>query len=213
MSEGSPEAADRCPYPRPFSWYFNACPAFLPRLHLPTDIRGNPLHAHWTCAHLVSRRQPDGGFYPSCTIGAAEERASWAAQMEAERLTAIRLARVELSQAIRPQLEHLRRAVVTPYGALEGGRRAEARAAWSALSASFDGFVGAHPELFEAAGINTEALRSCFREATAEFSTRPPGGRWEMSEEILRRYPRPIQVFFRPELVGDRAAGGPAPPG
>lgn len=212
MSEATPEVPDRCPYPRPFSWYFADCPAFMPRLHLPTDIRGNPLHANWTCAHLASRRLPDGGFYPGCILGSAAERAAWAAQMKNERLAAIRLARVELSQAIRPHLERLREVSVGSYGALEGVKRAEVRAAWSGLSAAFDGFVKGHAGLFEQAGINGDALRRCFAEATADFSTRVPGRRWEMSEAIVRRYPWPIQAFFRPDLARDRPPGDAAPP-
>lgn len=213
MTDGTPETPDRCPYPRPFSWYFSDCPAFMPRLHLPTDIRGNPLLAHWTCAHLASRRLPDGGFYPACILGSAAERAAWAASMENERLASIRLARVELSQAIRPHLERLREVSVRGHGALEGTKRAEARAAWSGLSAAFAAFVEGHSELFEQAGIDADALGRCFAEGTEEFSTRVPGRRWEMSETVVRRYPWPIQAFFRPDLARERPPGGTAPPG
>jgi len=172
------ETADRCPYPRPFSPSFSACPAFMPRLHLATDIRGQPLHAHWTCAHLASRRlDTGGGFYPACVIGTSAVREAWAAQMEVERLAAIRIAWVELSQSIRPALER--------------------------LSAAFDDFVDAHRELFESAGINPAALLQCFAEATADFSSRQPDGRWQMSESIVTRYPWSIQAFFRPDLARD----------
>jgi len=199
--ETGPAAADRCPYPRPFSWHFSACPAFMPRLHLATDIRGRPLNAHWTCAHLVSSRHPEGGFYPSCALGSADERKRWAGQLKEGRLAAIRLARVELSEAIRPQLEQVRGAVAHLRGTFGGLGQAEVRTAWGGLGAAFDSFVNAHPEVFIAAGIDPEQLRRCFAEAIADFSTRAPARPWEMSEAIVSRYPWAIQAFFRPDLL------------
>jgi hypothetical protein len=196
-----PTAEDRCPYPRPFDWHFSACPAFMPRLHLATDIRGRPLNAHWTCAHLVSGRHQAGGYYPSCVIGSAADREHWAGSLKDERLTAIRLARVELSQAIRPALEQVRGAIGNPQDGYDSRRRVEARTAWGALVTAFETFVGAHPDLFTAAGIDPKQLQQCFSDATAEFTTRPPGRRWEMSEAIVARYPWAIQAFFRPDLL------------
>lgn len=36
--------ADRCPYERPFRSEFAECPAYLPRLELPTDSLGASLY-------------------------------------------------------------------------------------------------------------------------------------------------------------------------
>jgi hypothetical protein len=199
-------ATNRCPYPRPFKWYFGDCPAFMPRLHLATDIRGRPLQAHWTCAHLVSARHETGGFYPGCLLGTAAERALWAGRRKGERLAAIRLARIELSQAIRSPLEKVRNAIGNPYDAFDSRRRSDVRGAWAGLAAAFDDFVIANPGLFEAAGIEADALRQCFTEAMAEFATRPPGRRWQMSAEVVGRYPWAIQAFFRPDLVRETTA-------
>ena len=99
---------DRCPFARPFAWDFNACPAFMPSLHLPTETHGRQLQAHWTCAHLEGRRREEGGFFPACALGSAAERERWATALQGEQLAAIRQAGVELSRFIRPQLEHVR---------------------------------------------------------------------------------------------------------
>jgi hypothetical protein len=196
---------DRCPYPRPFSWHFAECPAFMPRLHLAADTRGNLLRPHWTCAHLASYRQPSGGFYAGCSLGTTAERGRWATLMKEERLTAVRLARVELSEAIRPQVERLREQVGGVYDPLDSRRRGETRAAWAALTRAFDGFVEANPDLFAAAGIDSSELRRCFAEATAEFAGRPGTRRWQMSAAIVTRYPWPIIAFFRPDLTRETA--------
>ena len=62
MSQPGAEGLDdRCPYPRPVPWDFTDCPAFMPRLHLATDIHGRQLPAQVTCARLLSRRRETGG--------------------------------------------------------------------------------------------------------------------------------------------------------
>ena len=205
MTEPS-QPGDRCPYPRPFSWHFSECPAFMPRLHLPTDVRGKQLHAAWTCIHTVSRRHDEGGYYPGCALGDAAARRAWAGSLRQERLPAIRLARVELSEYIRPQLEKLREAFARPPDLRDSPGRAAARAALAGLAEAFDRFVREHPDLFLAAGIDGELLRQCFTEATAEFASRPPGRRWEMEEAIVTRYPWEIIAFFRPDLTRETSA-------
>lgn len=177
----------------------------MPRLHLASDTHGNQLNAHWTCAHLVSRRRESGGFYPGCALGPAADRVSWATAMKEGQLVAIRRARVELSQFIRPALEEVRRLLGVRLDAIDRPRRLEVQAAWSRLVSVFNEFVTAHPDLFEEAGIATDALQRCFAEAMAEFSNRQWGRDWQMAESVVARYPWPIVAFFRPDLVRDRA--------
>ena len=197
------EPDDRCPYPRPFDWHFTDCPAFMPRLHLPTDTHGRELKAHWTCAHLAGRRHPSGAWYPGCALGSADDRARWAAVMKDGQLAAIRLARVELSQFIRPQLERVRQANAGQYDVLDSRRRNELRSAWAELVLAFDGFVDREPALFETAGIDPAQIRECFAEAMDEFSRRQGSREWRMAESIVGRYPWPIVAFFRPDLLRD----------
>ena len=208
---------DRCPYPRPFAWDFNHCPAFMPSLHLPTDTHGRQLQAHWTCAHLESRRRQAGGFFPACAVGSATERERWATALEADQLAAIRRARVVLSQFIRPQLEQVRRVVAAGRDPLERLPRQQVHEAWSALVDTFAAFVRQHPDLFAAAGIEGTAIEQCFAEAMQEVGGREWSREWRMAESVVRRYPRPIVAFFRPDLVRhdevEKATAPAAPPG
>ncbi|HEY8738823.1 MAG TPA: hypothetical protein VIO62_17475 [Candidatus Dormibacteraeota bacterium] len=197
--------ADRCPYPRPFAWDFNRCPGFMPSLHLPTDTHGRQLQAHWTCAHLEGRRREGGGFFPACALGSAAERARWATALQGDQLAAIRLARVELSRFIRPQLEHVRSVIGAGRDPLERPHRQQALEAWAGLVAAFAGFVREHSELFLAAGIDPVAIEECFAEAMHEFGGRQWAREWRMAESVVRRYPWPIVAFFRPDLVRDGA--------
>ena len=204
---------DRCPYPRPFAWDFNQCPAFMPSLHLPTDTHGRQLQAHWTCAHLEGRRREAGGFFPACALGSAPERERWATALQGEQLAAIRQARVELSRFIRPQLEQVRTVVAAGRDPLDRPRRLQVQEAWAALVQAFGAFVREHPDLFAAAGIDGAAIEQCFAEAMQEFGGREWSREWRMAESVVRRYPWPIVAFFRPDLVRDGAvAKATAPP-
>ncbi|MDQ6917999.1 MAG: hypothetical protein M3Z98_01440 [Candidatus Dormibacteraeota bacterium] len=184
----------------------------MPRLHLADDTHGNPLSAHWTCAHLLTRRREGGGFYPACALGTAAERVRWAMAIKDGQLAAIRLARVALSQFIRPDLEAVRQLLGNRSDGADRPRRAEVQAAWSRLVAVFNRFVAAEPGLFEAAGIQGDALQQCFAEAMAEFSGRQWGREWQMAESVVSRYPWPIVAFFRPDLVRDGAVAAAEPP-
>ena len=177
----------------------------MPRLHLAQDTHGRQLPAHWTCAHLGGRRREEGGFYPACRLGSNEERVRWAAALKEGQLTAIRRARVELSQFIRPQLERVRDVIGSRDTASGRPRREDLQSAWMGLDMAFSGFVQDHIELFEAAGIEGAALQRCFSEAMAEFSGRQWGGEWQMAESVVSRYTWPIVAFFRPDLVRDGA--------
>lgn len=206
---------DRCPYPRPFAWDFNRCPAFMPSLALPTDTHGRHLQAHWTCAHLEGRRRAAGGFFPACALGSVTERERWATALQGEQLAAIRRARVELSQFIRPQLEKVRSIVEASRDPLERPRRQHVQQAWAGLVTAFSTFIIEHPDLFAAAGIDQVAIERCFAEAMHEFSGREWSREWRMAESVVRRYPWPIVAFFRPDLVRDGAvekSGSPSSP-
>ena len=177
----------------------------MPRLHLASDTHGRQLPANWTCAHLGGRRRQEGGFYPACAIGSRQERVRWAAALKEGQLAAIRTARVELSQFIRPELERVRDVIGSRDTASGRPRREDLQAAWTGLDIAFSGFVEDHSDLFEAAGIESEALQRCFSEAMVEFSGRQWGREWQMADSVVSRYPWPIVAFFRPDLVRDGA--------
>ena len=197
---------DRCPFPRPFPPSFKACPAYLPRLQFPTDTRGQRLKPHWTCAHLETDRREHGGFYGQCLLGAAADRERWAQAMESSQLSAVRQARVQLSEAVRPQVERLMHIVAGKDGTFHSRtilatQRRELNAAAAELMKAFQAFVVAHEELFRAAEIETVLLLRCFGEGLREFVDRPLVKAWRFDARIVERYPWPIIAFLRPDLV------------
>ena len=144
----------------------------MPRLHLANDTDGNMLIGHWTCAHLVTRRREARGFYPACALGTAADRVRWAVAIKEGQLAAIRLARVELSQFIRPDLEAVRKLLGSRLDGADRPRRAEVQAAWSRLGAVFNQFVAAEPGRFADGGMQSCALQHGYRESMSEFQ--PP---------------------------------------
>lgn len=201
---GWPE--DRCPFPRPFPPSFGGCPAYLPSLHFATDTRGQRLKPHWTCAHLESGQRVQGGFYGKCLLGAAADRERWARAMRPSQIVAIRQARVQLSEAVRPKVERLMEAMAGKDGTVPGQailatRRWELDPAAAELRRAITSFVGTHAELFQAAGIDVALLLQCFAEGLQEFVDRPLVREWRFDARIVGRYPWPIVAFLRPDLV------------
>jgi hypothetical protein len=126
--------------------------------------------------------------------------------MQPSQVAAIREARVQLSEAIRPQVERLMQVVAgkdgTFYGqAILATRRRELDAAAADLSRAFQAFVGGHEELFRAAAIDVPLLLECFAEGLREFVDRPLVKEWRFDARIVERYPWPIIAFLRPDLV------------
>ena len=63
--------ADSCPYRRPFPELFADCPAYEPKLYLPTSMRNEPMAPIWTCGHLTVGKDDDrhGHMYARCLVG------------------------------------------------------------------------------------------------------------------------------------------------
>lgn len=72
-------AADACPYRRPFSSDFDACPTFQASLQLLANSRGEPLGPVWTCLHLHAGTRDGKAFYGRCALGTAADREALAA--------------------------------------------------------------------------------------------------------------------------------------
>ncbi|HEY9287365.1 MAG TPA: hypothetical protein VIT43_05005 [Candidatus Dormibacteraeota bacterium] len=76
-----PSPRDRCTFRRPFAPDFHDCPAFEAAEFRTTDMRGYPLEAVITCAHLgVGLMARFGSSYPRCLIGSPAERAAFGAE-------------------------------------------------------------------------------------------------------------------------------------
>lgn len=73
-----PEEA--CPYRRPFEPGFSGCPAYVPIVFTPEDLRGRPLQPVRGCAHTqVGRRRGERNrYFTACALGTAEDRQRWA---------------------------------------------------------------------------------------------------------------------------------------
>ena len=87
--QGARRAAprDRCPYPRPFTPDFTACPAYQATTFIAADSDDRQLHTHLTCRHLEigSDRAQTGRFYPRCAFGDSGQRRRWVARVGLER--------------------------------------------------------------------------------------------------------------------------------
>src|SRR2546427_11171463 len=99
---------DECPYPKPFSDYFDDCPAFQARQFIPLDTLYQPLEPVLTCRHLETRSMTQRHrWYGACALGNSDARSRWARQVGVTRLERIRAMQRELGAAIAPYTTRL----------------------------------------------------------------------------------------------------------
>src|SRR5438874_865994 len=99
---------DECPYPKPFSEYFDDCPAFQARQFIPLDTLYQPLEPVLTCRHLETRSMTQRHrWYGACALGSSDARSRWARQVGVARLDRIRAMQRELGAAIAPYTTRL----------------------------------------------------------------------------------------------------------
>src|SRR6266704_1050759 len=92
---------DQCPYPKPFSEYFDDCPAFQARQFIPLDTLYQPLEPVLTCRHLETRPMTERHrWYGAYALGTSDARSRWARQVGLARLERIRAMQRELGGAI-----------------------------------------------------------------------------------------------------------------
>src|SRR3989440_4108238 len=99
---------DECPYPKPFSEYFDDCPAFQARQFIPLDTLYQPLEPVLTCRHLETRSMTQRHrWYGACALGSSDARSRWARQVGVARLERIRAMQRELGAAVAPYTTRL----------------------------------------------------------------------------------------------------------
>src|SRR5437879_6959560 len=99
---------DECPYPKPFSEYFDDCPAFQARQFIPLDAVCQPLEPVLARRHLGTRSMTQRHrWYGACGLGSSDARSRWARQVGVARLERIRAMQRELGAAIAPYTTRL----------------------------------------------------------------------------------------------------------
>src|SRR6266568_763971 len=180
---------DHCPYPKPFSEYFDDCPAFQARQFIPLDTLYQPLEPVLTCRHLETRPMTQRHrWYGACALGTSEARSRWARQVGLARLERIRAMQRELGAAIASYTARL--------WVLKGQQLRAFRDGADAGPAAVDMPIDAAGRLIQVA-----IDRFIDTKYAAEIS-------FEVPDDILQRFPEPVRTFFRPAVperpVGDR---------
>jgi hypothetical protein len=199
--------SDHCPYARPFPAGFADCPAFQQVRFIPLSSNYQPLEPVMTCRHLVSRQLPgDGGrWYPACRLGNAQARLAWVEAVEPSRLAAISRLRAEMAGLNAPFIDELWRLKGRQLAAGGNLRDDELRRQMLEVGERFllqtRTFLESHsPELLEIE-VTAEPLVELLRLSIENLIARSSGEmRWEVPEQVLLQFPRPVQLFFRPPV-------------
>jgi hypothetical protein len=203
---------DECPYPKPFSEYFDDCPAYQARQFIPLDTLYQPLDPVLTCRHLETRPMAQRyRWYGACALGNSDARSHWARQVGVARLERIRAVQRELGAAIASHTTRLWELKGQQLRAFrDGGDAGPATMALRRLSdemtAELDQFLRKRSTAFDDIDMPIDATRKLIQVAIDRFIDTKYASEisFEVPDDILQRFPAPVRAFFRPE-----ASGGP----
>jgi hypothetical protein len=197
-----------CPYPRPFPADFNSCPAYQPRQFIPLDTLYQPLDPVLTCRHLETRAMTQRHrWYAACMLGDAEARTRWVRDVGAARLERIRAVQRELAASIAPSTTRLWELKGQQLLALRDGKdpepaTSELRRLGAQITDELSSFVKGHSQAFAAIEMPPDATMQLVRAAIerfvdTHFATEVT---LEVPDDLLKRFPEPVQSFFRPPV-------------
>jgi hypothetical protein len=205
---------DECPYPRPFPPDFDSCPAYQVRQFIPLDSLYQPLDPVLTCRHLETRAMTQRHrWYAACALGDAEARRRWVRDVGAARLERIRAVQRELGTSIAPYITSLWELKGQQLLALHDGKDAEPatrelRRLGGQMTEELSTFVKGHSQALAAIEMPADATMQLVRAAVdrfvdTHFATEVT---LEVPDELLKRFPEPVQSFFRPPVPKPTAA-------
>ena len=199
---------DECPYPKPFSEYFDDCPAYQARQFIPLDTLYQPLEPVLTCRHLETRSMTQRHrWYGACALGNSDARSRWARQVGVVRLERIRAVQRELGAAIAPYTTRLWELKGQQLRAIRDGSDAgaatiELRRLAGMMTAELDHFLHKRSAAFAEIAMPIDAALKLIQVAVERFIDTQHASEisFEVPDDILQRFPEPVRTFFRPEV-------------
>jgi hypothetical protein len=208
---------DECPYPKPFSEYFDECPAFQARQFIPLDTLYQPLEPVLTCRHLETRSMTQRHrWYGACALGDSDSRGRWAHQVGVARLERIRAMQRELGAAIAPYTNRLWELKGQQLRAIRdaadaGPATAELRRLAAKMTSELDQFLQKQSAAFAGIDMPIDAARKLILVAVDRFIDTKYAAEisFEVPDDILQRFPEPVRTFFRPAVPDHRPEADP----
>ena len=205
---------DECPYPKPFSEYFDDCPAFQARQFIPLDTLYQPLEPVLTCRHLETRSMTQRHrWYGACALGDSNARGHWARQVGVARLDRIRAMQRELGGAVAPYTTRLWELKGQQLRAFRdsmdaGPATVELRRLAGKMTADLDQFLQKRSAAFAAIDMPIDAAGRLIQVAIDRFIDTKFAAEisFEVPDDILQRFPEPVRTFFRPVVPERRTA-------
>lgn len=167
-----------------------------------------PMDPVMTCRHLVSRKLPgDGGrWYPACRLGDARARLEWVEAVEPARLAAIGRLRDQMAGLNAPFIDELWRLKARQLAlGRTNANASEVRRQMVVVGDQFLTqsriFLEGHPAELAEIEVTAGALLDLLRLSIEHLIARSTGEmRWEVPEQALLQFSRPVQLFFRPPV-------------
>lgn len=199
---------DECPYPKPFPADFDDCPAFQARQFIPLDTMYQPLDPVLTCRHLETRALAQRHrWYAACALGDAEARRRWTREVGTVRLDRIRTMQRQLGSVVAPYSARLWSLKGQQLRAYRDARDAAPltgalRELAEQMGADVDKFLSEHRDAFAEIDMPVDAARQLTHVAIDRFIDTQFASEvsFEVPDDVLKRFPEPVQTFFRPAV-------------
>jgi hypothetical protein len=165
-----------------------------------------PLEPVMTCRHLETRALPQRyRWYAACSLGNAQARQEWVAEVGLPRLQQIRDVQRQLGLAIAPYSARLWDLKGRQLRAMRDGQdmeasTAELRQLADQMNAELDAFLGERRKAFDEIDMPIDAARQLIRIAIDRFIDTQFAAEisFEVPDDVLQRFPQAVRTFFRP---------------
>jgi DNA-binding CsgD family transcriptional regulator len=199
-----PRPADECPYPKPFSPDFDACPAYQATQMVALDISMRPLGSVLTCRHLEGRlmQYTDYRWYGACVIGDAEARRRWSESVGAERLNRISALRQEVSQLSAPFVQRLWELKGMDQRDPEVPIRRQIEGTVDDFMTKMTALLRERRDVLDDLHLPLEACIRLLRIAIDRFVDQGLSeSEWEVPNEVLALFPDDVRAYFQPRQM------------
>jgi hypothetical protein len=201
--------ADACPFARPFADEFNGCPAYRHTEFMALDTQYRPLRMVNTCRHLDARSLPGlrTGYYAACALGDPERRGAWVAEVERERLDAIRAIGRDIAAGTSDLTRELWQAKSAHLRATRNGEPTAAhtrrlRKLVKAYEAEAARFFSERSARLNDLHLPEDACIELLREALRDWVDAPNlENSYRPSDSVLAKFPADVHALLRPHAV------------
>jgi hypothetical protein len=197
---------DECPYAKPFTQDFDACPAYQQTQFVPLDTQYRTLASVWTCSNLDLGRIAGAPWrhFARCRIGDEAARLQWVGRVREDRLAVARQMQRQLAPLLAERITELwglkGRQLAAPTGSEEyAAATAELLRRGNDFLVACERFFEEHAGDMRRLEVPIDATVELFRDIIYRWVDQPNAEIPQITEAALAGFPAAARVLLSPE--------------